>query len=75
MDDLHATIRQHLQLAVLEGDEVLYLEQKSARDAEAVNITRTASRVPGHAYSFGLVLLAHATAEVQERCWRQTCVP
>lgn len=67
MDDLHATIRQHTQLAVLEGDEVLYLERKSARGAEVVNITRTASRLPIHACSSGLVLLAHATADVQER--------
>lgn len=67
IDDLHATIRQHTQLAVLEGDEVLYLERKSARGTEVVNITRTASRLPAHSCSSGLVLLAHANAGVQER--------
>jgi DNA-binding IclR family transcriptional regulator len=67
MDDLHAVVRQHTQLAVLEGDEVLYLERKSARGAEVVNITRTASRLPAHSCSSGLVLLAHASAGVQER--------
>jgi DNA-binding IclR family transcriptional regulator len=67
MDDLHAAVRQHTQLAVLEGDEALYLERKSARGAEVVNITRTASRLPAHACSSGLVLLAHASAGVQER--------
>ncbi len=67
MDDLHAVVRQHTQLAVLEGDEVLYLERKSARGAEVVNITRTASRLPAHACSSGLVLLAHASVGEQER--------
>jgi DNA-binding IclR family transcriptional regulator len=67
MDDLHAVVKQHTQLAVLEGDEVLYLERKSSRGAEVVNITRTASRLPAHACSSGLVLLAHASAGAQER--------
>jgi DNA-binding IclR family transcriptional regulator len=67
MDDLHAAVKQHTQLAVLEGDEVLYLERKSARGAEVVNITRTASRLPALSCSSGLVLLAHAAAATQER--------
>ncbi|MGY1693178.1 IclR family transcriptional regulator [Geodermatophilus sp. SYSU D01105] len=67
MDDLHAVVKQHTQLAVLEGDEVLYLERKSSRGAEVVNITRTASRLPAHSCSSGLVLLAHASAGAQER--------
>jgi DNA-binding IclR family transcriptional regulator len=67
MDDLHAAVRQHTQLAVLDGDEVLYLERKSAPGAEVVNITRTASRLPAHACSSGHVLLAHASAGTQER--------
>ena len=75
IDDLHATIRQHTQLAVLEGDEVLYLERKSARGAEVVNITRTASRLPAHSCSSGLVLLAHASAGVQERVLTSTLRP
>ncbi len=67
MDDLHAAVRQHTQLAVLEGAEVLYLERKSARGAEAANITRTASRLPWHACSSGLVLVAHTSVTAQER--------
>jgi DNA-binding IclR family transcriptional regulator len=67
MDDLHAAVRQHTQLAVLEGAEVLYLERKSWRGAEVVNITRTASRLPVHACSSGLVLLAYSPVAVQER--------
>lgn len=66
MDDLHAAVRQHTQLAVLEGAEVLYLERKSARGAEAANITRTASRLPWHSCSSGLVLVGNAPVSVQE---------
>jgi DNA-binding IclR family transcriptional regulator len=65
MEDLQAVVQQHTQLGVLEGTEVLYLERKSARGA-VVNITRTASRLPAHACSSGLVLLAHAPLELQE---------
>lgn len=67
MDDLHAVVKQHTQLAVLEGEEVLYLERKSARGAQAANITRTASRLPAHACSSGHVLLAYGPTDVQER--------
>lgn len=66
MDDLHAAVRQHTQLAVLEGDEVLYLERKSARGAEVVNITSTASRLPWHTCSSGMVLVAHAPRPRQD---------
>lgn len=64
MEDLHAVVKQHTQLGVLEGSEVLYLERKSARGA-VVNITRTASRLPVHSCSSGLVLLAHAPVRTQ----------
>lgn len=66
MEDLHAVVRQHTQLAVREGDEVLFLERLSARRA-VINLTRIAGRLPLHASSSGEVLLAHAPAEVQER--------
>lgn len=66
MEDLHAAIRQHTQLAVLRDDEVLFVERLSARDA-VVNVTRIAGRLPAHACSSGLVLLAHAETPVQER--------
>lgn len=65
MEDLHAVVDQHTQLAVLEGTEVLFLERLTARGA-AVNFTRVAGRLPLHASSSGLVLLAHSPADVQE---------
>jgi len=66
LEDLHAVIGQHVQLAVLEGEEVLFVERMSAPNA-VVNYTRIAGRLSLHASSSGLVLLAHAPRELQER--------
>jgi DNA-binding IclR family transcriptional regulator len=65
MEDLHAVVGHHTQLAVLDGLEALYLERLSARGGSA-NIIRIAGRLPGHACSSGLVLLAHAPQATQE---------
>ncbi|MEU0265165.1 IclR family transcriptional regulator [Nocardioides sp. NPDC006303] len=65
MEDLHAVVGHHIQLGVLEGREVLFLERLSAREA-VVNVTEVAGRLPLHASSAGLVLLAHAPADVQQ---------
>jgi DNA-binding IclR family transcriptional regulator len=66
MEDLHAVVGHHTQLAVLEDLEVLFVERLSAPGA-VVNVTRVAGRLPLHASSSGLVLLAHAPADLQER--------
>jgi DNA-binding IclR family transcriptional regulator len=66
MEDLHAVVRHHTQLGVLDGQEVLFVERLSAPGA-VINITRIAGRLPLHASSSGLVLLAHASRELQER--------
>ena len=66
LEDLHAVIGQHVQLGVLDGDEVLFVERMSAPNA-VINYTRIAGRLYLHASSSGLVLLAHAPAEQQER--------
>lgn len=58
-------IRQHTQLGILQGREVLFLERLSAREA-VVNVTLVGGRLPLHASSSGLVLLAHADPQVQE---------
>jgi DNA-binding IclR family transcriptional regulator len=65
MEDLHAVVGHHTQLAVLEDREVLFVERLSAPGA-IVNVTRVAGRLPLHASSSGLVLLAHAPTELQE---------
>ena len=66
LEDLHAALGQHVQLGVLDGDEVIFLERLSAPGA-VVNYTRIAGRLPLHASSSGLVLLAHGPVELQER--------
>lgn len=66
MERVQATVREHTQLAVLEQNEALFLERLSSPDSGA-NITRVAGRLPLHASSSGLVLLAFGSAELQER--------
>jgi DNA-binding IclR family transcriptional regulator len=64
LEDLHAQVRQHAQIGVLDGTELLFLERLSAPDA-VVNFTRIAGRLSLHASSSGLVLLAHSGAAFQ----------
>lgn len=65
MEDLRAVVHQDVEIAVLAGTEVLYIERLGARGA-VPNIARTAERLPAHSTSAGLVLLAHAPAELRE---------
>lgn len=66
MERVQAEIREHTQLAVLEQDEALFLERLSHPDAGA-NITRIAGRLPLHASSSGIALLAFAPRALQDR--------
>jgi DNA-binding IclR family transcriptional regulator len=66
LEDLHAVVGHHVQIGVLEGEEVLFVERLSAPGA-VVNYTRIAGRLPLHASSSGQVLLAHAPRELQEK--------
>ncbi|WP_246530708.1 IclR family transcriptional regulator [Streptomyces bathyalis] len=66
MEDLHAVVGHHIQLGVLQGDEVLFVERLAAPGA-VINYTRIAGRLPLHASSSGLVLCAHAPVDLQER--------
>lgn len=65
MEDLHAVVGHHTQLGILHDEEVLFVERLSAPGA-VINVTRIAGRLPLHASSSGLVLLAHAPTELQE---------
>lgn len=56
---VHARVRQHAQLGVLSGRDVLFIERMSTRDA-VVNATLIGGRIPLPVSSSGLVLLAHA---------------
>lgn len=66
MSALNQRIRQHIQLGVLEGTDVLFIERLSSTGASA-NITKIAGRLPINASSSGLVLLAFASDELQQR--------
>lgn len=66
MDDVQRAVREHTQLAVCENDEALFIERLSDPDSGA-NITKVAGRLPLHASSSGLVLLAFGSYELQDR--------
>jgi len=56
---VHSRVRQHTQLGVLSGRDVLFIERMSTRDA-VLNLTLIGGRTPLPVSSSGLVLLAHA---------------
>lgn len=66
LQEVQSRVRQHAQLGILEGEEVLFLERLSAK-AAVVNYTLIGGRIPLHASSSGLVLLAHSTKSFQEQ--------
>ena len=66
MEDLFHVTRQHVLLAVRDGDEALLVERLSAHNADPV-LYRVGGRMPLHATGVGLVLLAGAPPSVQDR--------
>lgn len=66
MEQLQTSIGHHTQLGVLDGEDVLFVERLSAEHA-VINVTRIAARLPLHASSSGLVLLAYGSDVLQER--------
>jgi DNA-binding IclR family transcriptional regulator len=66
LEDLLRVVGHHAQLGVLDGEEVLFVERLSAEHA-VINYTRIAARLPLHASSSGLVLLAYGSEVLQER--------
>jgi DNA-binding IclR family transcriptional regulator len=65
LDDLSRITRENVQLAVREGTELVFVERIASSDAVPV-LTRVGDRFALTATGVGLVLLAHAPAEVQE---------
>jgi DNA-binding IclR family transcriptional regulator len=66
LEDLHAVVGHHAQLGVRDGTEVIFVERLSAPRA-VVNYSRVAGRLPLHASSSGLVLLAASPHDVKEQ--------
>lgn len=74
MEAVQAQLREHTQLWVLEQGEALCLERLSHPGAGA-NLATVAGRLPLHASSAGLVLLAHADPITRERVLAQPLEP
>lgn len=70
MGDLAEATRQHVLLAVLDGDEAVLVERLSGHEATPV-FYRVGGRMPLHSTGIGLVLLAFAPAELQEAYLRR----
>jgi DNA-binding IclR family transcriptional regulator len=59
LEDLYEATREHVNLAILDGQDALFLEKLSGHHAVRV-ISRVGGRLPLHATGVGLVLLAYA---------------
>jgi len=70
LSDVHAVVGQHVQLGVVEGSEVLFVDRLSAREAPEIH-GGVAGRLPLHLSATGIVLLAHASAEFRSLYRRQ----
>ncbi|MER7796419.1 IclR family transcriptional regulator [Microbacterium sp. NPDC096154] len=65
VEDLYSALHQHVQLAVLEGEEAVLVDRTSAPRAVELG-TRVGGRLPLHCSGVGKVLLAHAGPELLE---------
>jgi DNA-binding IclR family transcriptional regulator len=65
LEDLYEATHQIVQLAVLDGLDVVFIERISGRDAVGVH-SRVGGRWPAHTTGVGLVLLAYAPPSTQE---------
>lgn len=66
LEDLYEVTHENVQLAVREGVQLIFVERIAGRHAVPV-LTRVGARFALHATGVGLVLLAHAPAEIQEQ--------
>jgi DNA-binding IclR family transcriptional regulator len=66
LEDLSQVTQENVQLAVRDGLEVVFVERIAGRRAVPV-LTRVGGRFAMHPTGVGLVLLAHAPADVQEQ--------
>ncbi len=66
IEDLYEATHQNVSLAARDGSEAVYLERVSGREAVII-LAKVGSRWPLHATGVGLVLLAYAPIEVQDR--------
>lgn len=65
LNDIHATTRATVHLAIRDGVQALYVDRLSGRASVPV-VSQVGSRLPLHATGVGKVLLAHAPGELQD---------
>ena len=65
MEDIQQVLNQNVNLAVLDGADVLFVERLSRRGS-AVNRAQVAGRMPVHVSSAGLALMANQPRAVQD---------
>ncbi|WP_033295855.1 IclR family transcriptional regulator [Amycolatopsis jejuensis] len=63
MEDLYTALRQHVQLAVLEGTDAVVIERLSGPTAPEL-VSQVGGRLPLHCSGVGKVLLAHGGSEL-----------
>ena len=71
MERIVSKLKVHVSLAILDRNEVLYLERLTPNEY-TVNITEIAGRLPSHATSAGLALIAFGTDEQAGLLLRRT---
>jgi DNA-binding IclR family transcriptional regulator len=69
LEDLYEATHENVHLAVLDGHDVVYIERISGHESVRV-LSQVGARWPLHATGVGLVLLAHAGRDLQERVCR-----
>lgn len=77
MQDLYEATRENVQLAVLDGHQVLYIEKIFGRRAVPV-VSSVGGRLPLHATGVGKILLAYSPPSFQEQVIRRglpRCTP
>lgn len=65
MEDLSQITHENVQLGILDGHDVIFLERIAGKNAIPVK-TRVGGRFPAAATGMGLALLAHADPAIQE---------
>ena len=74
MESVHAVLKEQITLAVLDNDEVLYLERVSQGSTSA-NITQKFARLPLLKTPSGLVLLAYQPPAYQDKVLAASTAP